>query len=62
MFWFIKQVFIAVLLFKQSLSSIDNTLYHIKCISLNNQQHMSLISLHTNEYIEGLYYYEFAVN
>ena len=60
-----KQVFVAFLSFSGSLVSIVNTPDHIKCMSLNNQQwlaHPTLISLQLNECIEGLRYYQFAVN
>ena len=65
MFRVIKQVFIGLLCFWKSLSSIANTPDHVKCISLNNQQCMiqtTLINLHSNEYLEELGYYPFAVN
>ena len=65
MFGLIKKVFIGLLNFIKSLSSIVNTPDHVKCISLNNQQCMTqptLINSHPNEYIEGLRYYPFAVN
>ena len=58
-------MFIALLSFCKSLSSIANSPYHVKCISLNDQQWMTqatLINLHPNEYIECLCYYPFAVN
>ena len=60
-----KQVFMALLSFGESLSSIDDTPDHVKCISLNNQQCMTqltFINLHPNEYIEGLHYSPFTVN
>ena len=41
MFGLIKQVFIGLLSFIKSLSSIANTPDHVKCISLNNQQCMT---------------------
>ena len=41
MFKLIKQVFTVLLPFSWSLASIVNTLDHIKCISLNNQQYMT---------------------
>ena len=65
MFWLIKQVFNRLLCFRKSLSSIANTPDHTKYISLNYQRCMTqptLINLHANEYIEGLRYYQFAVN
>ena len=65
MFRLIKQVFIALLSFSKSLSSIANSPSHVKCISLNDQQWMTqptLINLHPNEYIECLCYYPFVVN
>ena len=51
--------------FRKTLSSIANTLDHVKCMSLNDQQcrtHFTLVNLHFNQYIEGLYYYSFADN
>ena len=57
MFGFIKQVFIIVLSFSESLASI--------VISLDNQQRMNqpiLINLHSNEHSQGLRYYQFAVS
>ena len=51
--------------FSKSSSSIASTPDHVKCISLNTQQRLSqftLINLHSNENIEGLRYYPFAVN
>ena len=57
MFGFIKQVFIIVLSFSESLASI--------VISLDNQQRMNqpiLINLHCNEHSQGLRYYQFAVS
>ena len=65
MFGRIKQVFIKLLFFSKSLSSIVNTGDHVKCISVSNQQCMTqptLINLHPNKYVEGLRYYPFAVN
>ena len=65
MFRLIKQVFTGLLCFSLSSSCIANTSDHIKCISSNNQQCMAqltLMNLHSNEYIEGLCYYPFAVN
>ena len=47
------------------LNSIVNASNHTKCVSLNNQQCMNqhtLISLHPNEYSQGLCYYPFAVS
>ena len=41
MFGLIKQVFVGLLSFIKSLSSIANTPDHVKCISLNNQQCMT---------------------
>ena len=65
MFWIIQQLFIGLLCFSPSLSSIVNTPDHVKYISLNNQQYMTqptLINLHPSEYIEGLCYHPNAVN
>ena len=65
MFGLIKQVFIRLLYFNKSLSSIANTPDHLKCISFNNQQCMTqptLINLHPNEYIDKLRDYPFPVN
>ena len=65
MFELIKPVFIGLLCFSKSFSSIVNTPDYIKCISLNNQQCITqptLINFQPNEYIEGLRYYPFAVN
>ena len=47
------------------LPSIVNVSNHTKCVSLSNQKYKSrptLINLHPNEYIQGLHYYQFAVN
>ena len=58
-------MFIALLSFSGFLASIVNTPGHTKCLSWNNQQCMTqltLINLHPNEYIEWLRYYTFAVN
>ena len=41
MFWIIQQLFIGLLCFSPSLSSIVNTPDHVKYISLNNQQYMT---------------------
>ena len=49
----------------QFFSGIVNNPDYLKWISLNNQQFKSqptLINLYSNEYIEGLCYYPFAVN
>ena len=57
MFGLIKQVFIGLMCFSKSLSSITNTPDHVKFISLNNQQCMAqptIINVHPNEYIVGL--------
>ena len=65
MFGLIKQVFIGLVCFGRFLASIVNTPGHTKCITLNNQPcitQSTLIILHSNEYIEGLRYYPFAVN
>ena len=65
MFGLIKQVFIRLLYFNKSLSSIANTPDHLKCISFNNQPCMTqptLINLHPNEYIDKLRDYPFPVN
>ena len=65
MFSLITQVFISLLYFNKSLSSIDNPRDQVKCISLNNQQCMvqlTLVNLHPNKYNEGLRYFPFAVN
>ena len=65
MFALIKQVFLGWLCYSKSLSSIANTPDHVKCISLNNQQCMTqltLINLHPNEYIKAFHYYPFSVN
>ena len=54
-----------ILSFNGSLASIFNSSDHMKCISLDNQQCMTqptLITLHPNEYIQGLRYYPFAVD
>ena len=62
---FIKQVFIGLSGFSESLASIFNASSHTKSISLNNQQCMTqttLINLHLNEHTQGLRYYAFAVN
>ena len=61
----IKQVFMGLLCLNKSISSVASSPEHVKCISLNNKQYMtqlSLINLRHNEYIEGLLYYPFAVN
>ena len=53
----IKRVFIISLIFSWSFVSIDNTLGHTKCISLNNLQCMAgptLINLNLNKHTEGL--------
>ena len=58
-------MFIALLSFSGTLASIDNTLDHRKCLSLNNQQFMTqptLTNLHPNEYNEGSPYIPFTVN
>ena len=58
-------MFIRLLSFSKSLTSIVNAFYHTKCISLNNQQCMTQpthINLHPNEYIQGLHYHPFVVN
>ena len=65
MFWLITQVFISLLYFNKSLSSIDNPPDQVKCISLNNQQCMvqlTLVNLHPNKYNEGLRYFLFDIN
>ena len=65
MFWLIMQVFISLLYFNKSLSSIDNPPDQVKCISLNNQQCMvqlTLVNLHPNKYNEGLRYFLFDIN
>ena len=65
MFALIRQVFIVLLRFSRSLASIVNAVDYIKCIFLNNQQCMAqytLNNLHSNEYIQGLRYYPFAVS
>ena len=65
MFKLIKQVFITLLSFNRSLASIFNTAGHTECTFSNNQQVMSqltLINLHTNEYIEGFHNCPFAIN
>ena len=62
---FIKQVFIGLSGFSESLASIFNASSHTKSISLNNQQCMiqtTLINLYLNEHTQGLRYYAFAVN
>ena len=59
------QVFISLLYFNKSLSSIDNPPDQVKCISLNNQQCMvqlTLVNLHPNKYNEGLRYFLFDIN
>ena len=65
MFSLITQVFISLLYFNKSLSSIDNPPDQVKCISLNNQQCMvqlTLVNLHPNKYNEGLRYFLFDIN
>ena len=52
-------------LFILLLTSVVNASNHAKCISLNNQQYMTLttfIKLYPNEYSQGLRYYPFAAN
>ena len=47
------------------LNTIVNGSNHAKCLSLNNRQCMTqltLINLHPNEYTQGLHYYPFAVD
>ena len=59
MFGFIKKRYMGLL------TIIVNASNHKKCVSLYNQQCMiqpTLISLHPNEYTQGLLYYPFAVN
>ena len=58
-------MFIGLFSFPGSSASIINTSNHTKCISLNNQQCLTLpshINLHPNEYIEEFHYYPFAVS
>ena len=65
MFQFNKKMFIRLLSFSGSITSIGIVSDHTKCISLKNQQCLTqptLINLHLYEYIEGLRYYLFAVN
>ena len=57
MFRFIKKMLIGLL------NTIVNGSNHAKCLSLNNRQCMTqltLINLHPNEYTQGLHYYPFA--
>ena len=58
-------MFIRLLSFSRSFTSIINASDHAKYISLNNQQcmtHTTLINSHPNGYIQGLHYYPFAVS
>ena len=51
-------------MFMVILTSIVNTSNHTKCVSLSNQKYMSqltLINLHSNEYIQESHYYPFVV-
>ena len=51
-------------MFMVILTSIVNTSNHTKCVSLSNQKYMSqltLINLHSNEYIQESRYYPFVV-
>ena len=64
MFRLIKQEFIALLSFSGSLTTIANISNFKTCISLNNQPLMTrltLIDLNSDEYNQGLCYYQFAV-
>ena len=57
--WFYEKMFIWLLF------CIVNGSNCAECVSLNNQQCMTqptLINLHSNEYIQGLHYFPFALN
>ena len=59
----LNKMFIALLIFRESLAIMFNTPDHIKCISLNKQRcltHPNLISFYRNECIETICYYRFA--
>ena len=65
MFRLIKQVFIGLLSFSNSITSTISASNYTKCLYLNSQQCMiqpTLINLHSNEYTRELCYYPFAVN
>ena len=65
MFRLIKQGFIALLSFSESIASMANVSNFITCISLNNQPCMTrptVIDLNLDEYNQGLRYYQFMVN
>ena len=56
----LKKIFIGLLV-----TIIYHISYHTKCISLNNQQcttKLTLINLHPKEFVERLLYYPFACN
>ena len=56
---FIKNMFAGVL------TSVVNTFYHTKCVTLNNQKCITqptLFSLHPSKYNQKLFYYPFVIN
>ena len=64
-FRLIKQLFIALLSFSESLANMVNVSDFVTCISLNNQLCMSRptpINFIPNQHNQGLSYYSFMVN